>query len=41
MTLTEFDRKILSKAMSILQREKEFALAEEVRHYLWKGGTQS
>jgi hypothetical protein len=36
MALTKFDREILSKAMSILQRENEFGVAQEIKQVLWK-----
>lgn len=36
MAITTFDREVLSKAMDILRRESEFAVAEEIRRFLWR-----
>lgn len=37
---TKFDREILRKTMSILRREKEFQIAEEIRQLLWRVGNE-
>lgn len=34
--MTDFDRQVLRKAIGILEREKEFRTAEDIRRLLWK-----